>query len=55
MFCGLCVESCPFDAIVMGHDFELATSDPTALTRTLITGEPAAGRKRAAAEGGDAS
>ena len=24
MFCGLCVESCPFDAIEMSHDYELA-------------------------------
>ncbi|MCL2818238.1 MAG: 4Fe-4S dicluster domain-containing protein, partial [Actinomycetia bacterium] len=24
MVCGLCVESCPFDAIRMSHDYELA-------------------------------
>ncbi len=27
MSCGFCVEYCPFDAIKMGHDYELATYD----------------------------
>lgn len=27
MFCGLCVESCPFDAIHMGRNYERATYD----------------------------
>jgi NADH-quinone oxidoreductase subunit I len=46
MFCGLCEESCPFDALKMGHDYELATWDRTGLYRTLIAGEPAARPKR---------
>jgi ferredoxin len=32
MSCGLCAEVCPFDAIKMDHDFELATSDHTTMT-----------------------
>jgi NADH-quinone oxidoreductase subunit I len=27
MNCGLCAEYCPFDAIKMDHDFEIATYD----------------------------
>ena len=27
MNCGLCAEFCPFDAIKMGHDFELSNSE----------------------------
>ncbi|MER3459491.1 MAG: hypothetical protein C4309_13440, partial [Chloroflexota bacterium] len=29
MNCGFCAEFCPFDAIKMDHDFELATYDRT--------------------------
>jgi NADH-quinone oxidoreductase subunit I len=29
MNCGLCAEYCPFDAIKMDHDFELALYDRT--------------------------
>src|SRR4030066_2070732 len=29
MSCGLCAEFCPFDAIKMDHDFEIATYDRT--------------------------
>ena len=29
MNCGLCAEYCPFDAIKMGHDFELSNSERT--------------------------
>lgn len=57
MMCGLCVESCPFDALAMGHDYELATTDAECLTRTLLADVDAASAKRdrsgdAAAEGG---
>jgi NADH-quinone oxidoreductase subunit I len=27
MNCGLCVEFCPFDAIIMDHDYELSVYD----------------------------
>jgi NADH-quinone oxidoreductase subunit I len=47
MFCGLCTEACPFDAIEMGKDYELATPDPKCLYRTLLKDVPAAGRKKA--------
>jgi NADH-quinone oxidoreductase subunit I len=49
MFCGLCVESCPFDAIEMGEDYELATYDPSGFYRTLLEDVDAAGPKRTAA------
>ena len=32
MSCGLCAEVCPFDAIKMDHEFELATSDHPSMT-----------------------
>jgi ferredoxin len=32
MSCGLCAEVCPFDAIKMDHEFELATSDHLSMT-----------------------
>ncbi len=51
MFCGLCVESCPFDAIEMGKDYELATTDPKkGFYRTLLYDVDAAGPKRKTAE-----
>ena len=37
--CNLCVESCAFDAIRMGQDFELATDDRAALELVLYDGE----------------
>lgn len=46
MFCGLCVEACPFDAIEMGKDYELAVTDPHGLSRELLHDVPAAGPKR---------
>ena len=49
MMCGLCVEACPFDAIEMGQDYELATRDVAALEYALITDEPAAKPKRKSA------
>lgn len=50
MMCGLCVEACPFDAIEMGHDYELARTDPGELAYDLLTDTPAAKPKRKAAE-----
>jgi NADH-quinone oxidoreductase subunit I len=41
MMCGLCVEACPFNAIRMGHDYELAHADPALLTYDLLTNVPA--------------
>jgi NADH-quinone oxidoreductase subunit I len=49
MMCGLCVEACPFDAIEMGQDYELARYDADELTVELITESPAAKPKRKAA------
>lgn len=46
MMCGLCVEACPFDAIEMGHDYELAVTDPQQLARDLIVDEPARAPRR---------
>lgn len=34
-FCGLCVEVCPFDAIRMGHEFELASDQKADFERVL--------------------
>src|SRR5947209_7648592 len=30
MFCNLCIEACPFDAIFMGPEYELASTDRNA-------------------------
>jgi NADH-quinone oxidoreductase subunit I len=49
MMCGLCVEACPFDAILMSHEYELARIDPATLTIELLTDTPAVGPKRKAA------
>jgi len=46
MMCGLCVEACPFDAIEMSHEYELARTDPALLTIDLLTDTPAAQPKR---------
>lgn len=50
MMCGLCVESCPFDALAMGHDYELATTDVERLTTVLLEDAEAASVKRERAE-----
>jgi NADH-quinone oxidoreductase subunit I len=51
MMCGLCVEACPFDALLMSHDYELAVTDPSGLVTELLCDVDAAGRKpRVAAE-----
>lgn len=37
MFCGLCAESCPFDALEMSHVYELAKTGPEQLQYDLLT------------------
>jgi NADH-quinone oxidoreductase chain I len=49
MMCGLCVAACPFDAIEMSHEYELATIDHDDLVRVLLRDVDAAGPRRAAA------
>jgi len=49
MMCGLCVEACPFDAIEMSHEYELATRDPHDLVRVLLRDVDAASTRRAKA------
>lgn len=46
MFCGLCVERCPFSALQMSHDYELATTDTSDLLRVLLEDVDAASPKR---------
>jgi len=46
MMCGLCVEQCPFDAILMSHDYELARTSPEELRIELLADVDAAGSKR---------
>ncbi len=48
MMCGLCVEACPFDAIYMGHDYELARIDVNELAVDLLVDVPAAQPKKRA-------
>ncbi|MDY0341415.1 MAG: 4Fe-4S dicluster domain-containing protein [Coriobacteriia bacterium] len=50
MMCGLCVEACPFDAIEMSHDYELAVIDPGRLTEDLLQDVDAATNARHKAE-----
>ena len=50
MMCGLCVEACPFDAIKMSHDYELARFNPEELCVKLLEDTDAAKPKRKAAE-----
>ena len=42
MLCGLCVESCPFDAIEMSHNYELARTRPQDLYYNLLADVAAA-------------
>ena len=51
MMCGLCVEGCPFSAIEMSHEYELATRDHDDLVRVLLSDVDAASTRRA--KGGD--
>jgi len=50
MMCGLCVEACPYDAIRMSHEYELARTDPGLLSIELLTDTPAVSPKRKTAE-----
>lgn len=42
MFCRLCVETCPFDALEMSTDYELARTDAEPLQYSLLRDVPAA-------------
>ena len=48
MMCGLCVEQCPFDAILMDHDYELARTSRDELRIELLHDIDAAAPKREA-------
>jgi NADH-quinone oxidoreductase subunit I len=48
MMCGLCVAACPYDAICMSHDYELATRDRDDLVRILLRDVDAASMRRVA-------
>ena len=37
MFCNLCVEACPFGAIIMSHDYELAVYNKEELEVDLVS------------------
>ncbi|MDP2400614.1 MAG: 4Fe-4S binding protein, partial [Actinomycetota bacterium] len=56
MMCGLCAEACPFDAIEMGHDYELAVTEAADLTIELLADVDAASpprrERQAAPKGG---
>jgi NADH-quinone oxidoreductase subunit I len=54
MMCGLCVAACPYDAIYMSHEYELATPDRRELTRVLLHDVDAAPIGRATKEDADA-
>jgi len=47
MMCGLCVEACPFGAIEMSHEYELATRSHDDLARVLLADVDAASPRRA--------
>jgi len=49
MMCGLCVAACPFDAIEMSHEYELATRDHDDMVRVLLRDVDAASTRRAPA------
>lgn len=50
MMCGLCVEACPYDAIHMSHEYELAVTDRSGLMEYLIVDVDAATNARHKAE-----
>jgi NADH-quinone oxidoreductase subunit I len=54
MMCGLCVAACPYDAIYMSHEYELATLSRGDLTRVLLHDVDAAPIRRAKKEDADA-
>jgi len=47
MMCGLCVAACPYQAIEMSHEYELATRDRHDLVRMLLQDVDAASPRRA--------
>lgn len=53
MMCGLCVEACPFDAIEMGQDYELAVTDSANLITVLLEDSDAASPRRRGAVSDD--
>ena len=58
MMCGLCVDACPYDAIYMSHEYELATPTRDDLSRTLLNdvdASPIPRRPRPEAGGGPAA
>lgn len=62
MMCGLCVEACPFGAIEMSHDYELARIEVAELTYDLLADVDAASPRKKrepkpemASEGGESS
>ena len=46
MFCNLCVETCPFFAIVMSDDHELATTEKSGLVIDLVAEKRVLGGKK---------
>ena len=42
IFCGYCEVACPFDAIIMGHDYELSdyTRSDLIFTKEMLLDEP---------------
>jgi NADH-quinone oxidoreductase subunit I len=46
MMCGLCVEACPFSAIKMGQDYELAVTDVDELVTMLLEDTPAVSARK---------
>jgi NADH-quinone oxidoreductase subunit I len=46
MMCGLCVAACPYNAIHMSHEYELATPDRDDLVRVLLRDVDAASTRR---------
>ena len=54
MMCGLCVDACPYDAIFMSHEYELATWDREELSRILLADVDAAPIPRKKKEAEDA-
>ena len=47
IFCGYCEVACPFDAITMGHDYELSDYDRSDLifTKEMLLADPWSGRR----------
>jgi len=54
MMCGLCTAACPFDAIYMSHEYELASRYASDLSRVLLEDVDTASPRRAKKEETDA-